>query len=194
MKSYPIKQVCVYAASSDAVGAVYKDAAHRLGCLMAAAGWDLVYGAGNIGLMGVIGQAIHAGGGRVIGVIPEKLKGLELAWEGADELIVTRDMRERKAIMEERADAFIALPGGFGTLEEIVEVMVLKQLWYHQKPLLFLNVNGVYDKLIAFFDHLIDENFIKPSLRKLYQVASTPEEAIEQLRNYDPEMPTEKWF
>jgi len=189
-----MKTICVYAASSEALHQEYADAARRLGQLIAERGYNLVYGGGSIGLMGVLARAVHESGGHVIGVIPERLRGLELAYEAADELIVTRDLRDRKAIMEDRADAFIALPGGFGTLEEIIEVMVLKQLWYHEKPLVFMNVRSFYDKLIAFFDHLVTEQFIPASHQSLYHVCNTPEQAITYLDTYETMTPEQKWM
>jgi len=176
-----IHNICVYAASSDTVAPPYIEAARRLGALMAQRGYTLVYGAGKLGLMGVLARAVHQGGGRVLGVIPDRLRGLELAYEDADELIVTPDLRTRKAAMEERADAFIALPGGFGTLEEILEVLTLKQLRYHQKPLVFLNVDGIYNGLLAFFEDLIAQNFINDTHRMLYRVSPTPEAALDFL-------------
>ena len=189
-----IRSVGVFAASSDAVGAEYRDAAERLGALLAERGLALVYGAGKVGLMGVLARAVREGGGRVIGVIPEKLRDLELAYLGADELIVTQDLRERKLVMEERADAFIAMPGGFGTLDEVIEVLVGRQLWYHEKPLVFLNINGIYDKLIGFFEDLIGGRFIPASHRELYHVCASPEEAMLFLDSYEPVAPHGKWF
>ncbi|HDP34823.1 MAG TPA: TIGR00730 family Rossman fold protein, partial [Candidatus Hydrogenedentes bacterium] len=175
-----LQSICVYAASSDALDDNYKDAAQRLGALIARHGHTLVYGGGCVGLMGVCARAVHArGGGRVVGVITDKLVDLELAYRKADELIVTGAMSERKRIMAERADAFIALPGGFGTIEEVMEILVLKQLWYHQKPCVFLNVDGIYDHLFAFFDALIEARFIKDLHKRLYRVCSSPEEAYE---------------
>lgn len=188
------KNICVYASSSDAVPAVYRDAAATLGALMAQRGHRLVYGAGQVGLMGDVARAMHANGGHVTGVIPERLRTLELAYEGADELIVTQTMRERKAIMESRAGAFIALPGGFGTLEELVEVLVLKQLHYHQKPIVILDITGVYEGLFTFFRRLCEENFIKESHFALYRVVGTPLEAIEYIETYVPAAPEPKWF
>ncbi len=190
-----MKNICVYAASSDALEQTYKDAAHRLGTLIAQHGHTLVYGGGCVGLMGVCARAVHAaGGGRVVGVITDKLVDLELAYHDADELIVTTTMSERKHIMAEKADAFIAMPGGFGTIEEVMEVLVLKQLWYHQKPCVFLNVNGVYDHLFAFFDTLIDARFIKELHKRLFRVCETPEDAYDYLDNFTPEPVHGKWF
>lgn len=189
-----MQNICVYAASSDAAAPVYKEAARRLGLRIGQRGLTLVYGAGNLGLMGVMAEAVHAGGGRVVGVIPRKLNDLKLAYEQADELIVTEDMRQRKAAMETRGDAFVALPGGFGTLEEILEVLVLKQLWYHDKPVVFLNINGIYDGLLAFFDALIEQRFIKPEHSGLYAVAETPDGVFAFLDQYVPAEPHGKWF
>lgn len=188
------KNICVYAASSDALATVYAESAQALGTALAQRGHTLIYGAGNIGLMGIIARAVHAHGGKVVGVIPEKLRDLELAYREADELIVTNDMRERKALMEHRADAFIAMPGGFGTLEEILEVIVLKQLWYHDKPLVFMNVNGIYDGLLGFFERLIEERFIKDTHRELYHVADTPGAALDYIETFVPVKPHKKWF
>ncbi len=190
-----MKSICVYAASSDAVDACYRDAAHRLGELIAEHGHDLIYGGGCVGLMGVCARAVHnRGGGRVVGVIPDKLVDLELAYHEADELVVTATMSERKRIMAERADAFIALPGGFGTLEEVMEILVLKQLWYHEKPCVFLNVNGIYDHLFHFFDSLVAEHFIKRSHKEFYHVCASAEEAYAYLERYVPGPVHGKWF
>jgi uncharacterized protein (TIGR00730 family) len=178
--------VCVYAASSSVVDAVFVDCARRLGVLLATHGHTLVYGAGNIGLMGALAQAVHGTGGKVIGVIPEKLRGLEVCYEEADELIVTKTMRERKAIMEERADGFVVLPGGIGTLEEVLEVLVLRQLHYHNKPIVFLNIDGYYDDLLTFFRHMVETRFLLHSLDKLIHVAKLPEDAIAYLDTYEP--------
>ncbi len=188
------RSICVYASSSNAVAPVFQEAARTLGRCLAQRGDTLVYGAGNLGLMGEVARATHANGGRIVGVIPEKLRDLELAYEKSDELIITRDMRERKAIMEQRADAFIALPGGFGTLEELLEILTLKQLWYHNRPLVLLNTAGIYDGLTAFFETLMQENFIRKSHERLYRLCSTPEEALDYIDAYTPEEPHGKWF
>jgi len=189
-----IRTVCVYAASSDAVPTLYRAEAERLGALIAQRGYQLIYGAGQVGLMGDVARAVHAHGGHVIGVIPERLRTVELAYEQADELIVTETMRERKAIMEQRADAFIALPGGFGTLEELVEVLVLKQLHYHDKPIVALNVGGAFDALFAFFHRLRDDRLIKASHFDLYHVANDAETALAHLVDYVPRVPEPKWM
>ncbi len=178
-----IKTVCVYAASSNTLDGAYAEAARRLGVLLAQHGFALVYGGGNNGLMGVLAEAMHAEGGRITGVIPDKLHGLELAYDGCDELIVTHHLRERKAVMEARADAFIALPGGFGTLEEIMEIVTLKQLQYHHKPVMFLNVNGIFNGLVQFFDTLLREHFITQDHLKLFHLLESPEAVLEFLES-----------
>ena len=192
--THPIHHVCVYASSSDAVDPVHAAAARTLGRGMAERGQTLVYGGGNIGLMGVIAREIHAGGGHVIGVIPEKLRDLELAYELADELIVTQSMRERKAAMEARADAFVALPGGLGTLEEILEVLVLKQLCYHNLPIVFLNTLGIFDSLFRLLEDLCTGHFVKESHRALYHVAAEPEEVFHHFETYTAPVPETKLF
>ena len=189
-----MKNICVYTASSDALAQRYKDAARQLGILIAQHGHTLVYGGGCVGLMGECARSVHEEGGRVVGIITDKLVDLELAYHDADELVVTTTMSERKRIMATRADAFIAMPGGFGTIEEIMEVLVLKQLWYHNKPCVFLNTAEIYNHLFAFFDALTKEQFIKELHKKLFHVCTTPEEAYAYLDNYTPEPVHEKWF
>ncbi|MBI3118299.1 MAG: TIGR00730 family Rossman fold protein [Candidatus Hydrogenedentes bacterium] len=186
--------LCVYASSSDALSPVYKEAAESLGRLMGTGGHTLIYGGGKIGLMGVLARSVHQHGGHVVGVIPEKLRTRELTYEEADELIMTKTMRERKSIMEERADAFVALPGGLGTAEEVMEILVLRQLAYHEKPLVFLNTNGIYDKLFEFFHALTEERFVKPEQRHLFFIAATPEDIFRYLEEYNPEPHVDKWF
>ena len=190
-----MKSICVYASSSDAVDEAYRVEARRLGELIDEHGHTLIYGGGSVGLMGVCARAVHArGGGHVTGVIPSKLVDLELAYHDSDELIVTETMSDRKRIMAEKADAFIALPGGFGTLEEIMEVLVLKQLWYHEKPCVFINIKGVYDHLFRFFDDLVTEHFIKDSHKSFFHVCATAREAYDYLLAYEPGPAHGKWF
>jgi uncharacterized protein (TIGR00730 family) len=188
------KNICVYSSSSNAIAPVYFEAAEALGRLMARRGDTLVYGGGSIGLMGVMCRAVHEEGGHVIGVIPKRLRLKEVCYEESDELIVTETMRERKAVMEERSDAFIALPGGFGTLEEIVEILVLKQLGYHAKPVVFLNTNGFYDKLTAFFEHIIEGQFAKHHFRDLFVQVGDPDGALRYVDEYVPVTAEKKWF
>lgn len=192
--SYTIQTVCVYASSSDALAPTYKDAARKLGLAIGARGLTLVYGAGHIGLMGITARAVHEAGGRVVGVIPDMLHERELSYMEADELIITAGMRERKAIMEDRADAFIALPGGFGTFEEALEVLTLKQLHYHEKPVCFFNVNAFYTPLLGCFERLFAEKFTQEQHRHLYHASDSVEGLFAYLDNYQPIAPVDKWF
>jgi len=187
-----VRTICVYAASSDTVDSVYREAAAELGADAARRGMTLVYGGAHVGLMRAAAEAAQSAGGPVIGVIPRAIEERGLAHGGADELHITRDMRERKAEMERRADAFIALPGGFGTLEELAEILVLRQLRYHAKPIVLLNTAGFYDPLLALFEHFYESRFAKPEHRALYAVATTPAEALDRAAEPPTELP-EKW-
>jgi uncharacterized protein (TIGR00730 family) len=178
-----IRSVCVYAASSQAVGPEYVAAADTLGALLAQHRLTLVYGGGKIGLMGALARSVHEHGGRVIGVIPHYLRTVELAYEAADELIVTSGLREREAAMEERADAFVAMPGGFGTLEEVLEVLTLKQLGQHTKPVVFLNTSEFWQPLLQMFERFIAQHFARPESRLLYQVVAEPAEVLTHLQD-----------
>jgi uncharacterized protein (TIGR00730 family) len=188
------KTICVYSSSSDAVSEHYFEAAEELGSLIGERRYTMIYGAGNIGLMGRLALAVHQHGGNVIGVIPEYLNNFGLAYEAADEIIVTTGMRERKAVMEQRADAFIALPGGFGTLEEMLEVLTLKQLQLHRKPIVFINTLNFYEKLFQQFEHLFRESFAKEDQRKLYAIAANAHEALTYIDTYQPPALQKKWF
>ncbi|MBN1512350.1 MAG: TIGR00730 family Rossman fold protein [Phycisphaerae bacterium] len=188
------KTICVYCSSSDAIDRVYFEAAAELGRQLAVRGWSLVYGGGNVGLMGAVAEAVHAEGGRVVGVIPRTLADKGLAYAAADEMIITRDLRERKATMEARADAFIALPGGFGTLEELVEIVTLKQLSFHSKAMVLLNTAGFYDGLLEVFERMYALQFAKPVYRKLYHVADTAADALDHIAAYQPPVLDQKWY
>jgi cytokinin riboside 5'-monophosphate phosphoribohydrolase len=161
------KTICVFCSSSDTLDEIYFQAARDLGEAMAQRGWGLVYGGSDVGLMGAVARAVHLHHGTVTGIIPQTIHARGIAYQTADELLVTRDLRERKAEMERRADAFIAMPGGFGTLEEIVEVLTLKQLQLHLKPIIFLNINGFYDPLVTLFEHFYQQKFAQPDSREL---------------------------
>lgn len=189
-----IRSVCVFSSSSDAVARHYLEAATTLGAALARRKLTLVYGGGKVGLMGAMAQAVHAQGGKVVGVIPHFLRRQEVAYEAADELVVTRDLRERKAIMESRADAFVALPGGFGTLEEIMEILTLKQLETHAKPIVFLNTRGFFNPLLNLFEQLFREQFTKADFRAHYHVASEPDDVLAHLDCYQPPPTVRKWF
>jgi hypothetical protein len=171
------KNFCVFAASSADIAPLFYQAAVRLGTLLGQNGHTLVYGGGNCGLMGALARAVRAAGGKVTGVIPDSLRARELAYLEADHLHVTQDLRERKSLMEELADAFLVLPGGIGTLEEALEIMTLRQLGLLAKPLVFINTTGFYDPLFAFLDGLQGQGFLPAGAP--YTVAATPEEAVE---------------
>lgn len=188
------RAICVFSSSSDGVAPHYVELAEAFGALLAQRGMGLVYGGGRVGLMGALARAVHAHGGKVVGVIPDFLRTKEVAYEEADELIVTHDLRERKAIMESRSDAFVALPGGLGTLEEILEILTLKQLATHAKPVVFVNTRGFFDPLLALFEQLYREQFTKPEYRSHYHVAAAAHEALDHIENYEPPAPVAKWF
>ncbi len=187
------KVICVYSASSTAIDKVYFDAAAKLGRAIAENGDILLYGGGLLGLMGAIAKAVHANKGKVIGVIPKALNLKGVVYDTCDELIITEGMRERKAIMDTRSDVFIALPGGYGTLDELLEIINLKQLNYHNKPVVILNINNFYDEILMQFEHIINQQFAKPEYKKLYFVTSDIQEALEYIKSYKPQKFSNKW-
>ena len=176
-----INSVCVYCASSTKIDALYVDAAHELGTLLGQAGIRVINGAGNRGLMAAISDAALAAGGKVTGVIPRFM--VEQGWHhtGLTELIEVEDMHQRKETMARLSDAVIALPGGCGTLEELMEIITWKQLGLYDKPVVILNARGYFDPLLAMFRRAVDERFMRPQHAGLWTVASTPAEAVEQL-------------
>ena len=176
-----VQNVAVFCASAYGANPVYRAAAEALGRALAEHEIGVVYGGAKVGLMCAVAEASLAAGGRVIGVIPEVLVDLEVAHHGITELHVTDTMHTRKALIASRADAFIALPGGFGTFEELFEVLAWHTLRLHQKPIVLLNVNGFYDKLIGFLDHCISEGMLKARNREVLLVANTVEEALKLL-------------
>ena len=173
--------ICVYCGSSPGRDPAYAAAAHAVGRLLAETGRTLVYGGGHVGLMGAVADAALAAGGKVIGVIPRALEEKELAHDGLTELRVVGSMHERKAIMADLADGFLALPGGLGTLEELFETWTWGQLGLHAKPYGLLNVAGFYDPLLALVDHMVDERFVGPAHRELLLVDSAPERLLERM-------------
>lgn len=181
-----IKTVCVYSSSSNSLSEIYYQIARELGILMATAGFDLVYGGGTLGTMYKNAQAVKEFGGKVIGVMPEKLYNLGVGNSGCDELVVTKCMRTRKEKLDTLADAVVAISGGFGTLEELSEMIVQKQLGYNNKAIVILNTNGFYDNLIRFFEDIISQNFAHDDSRELYYIAQTPQDVINYLKNYKP--------
>jgi uncharacterized protein (TIGR00730 family) len=184
------KFLCVYCASSSLVDPLYYSGAVALGRGLVARGWSLVYGGGNVGLMGAVAQAVKEAGGVVVGVIPEFMRERELAFTAADELIVVDSMRERKRLMAERAEAFVALPGGIGTLEELAEAMTERYLNLSRKPVVIVNQNGFYDDLLRFFSRMVDERFKSPGLGRLYAVADRSDAVwplLEQPTAFEPD-------
>jgi uncharacterized protein (TIGR00730 family) len=187
------KGICVFCASSDAVDGVYFEAAAALGVEIARRKYHLVYGGTSVGLMRAVAHSVHAQGGHVIGVIPEAIRDRGIAYEAADQLIVTRTMGERKAAMHELSRAFIVLPGGFGTLEEFFEVLTLRQLRYHDKPIVLLNVNSFFDPLADLFRHLYAGRFARSEHHSLYHIAATAAQAMEYVDGYRPVEYPDKW-
>jgi uncharacterized protein (TIGR00730 family) len=178
---YMIRNIAVFCASSNGSHFIYKATAEELGRALAVRNIGLIYGGSSRGLMKAVAEAALAANGKVIGVIPEVLVDLEVAHHGITELHITSTMHTRKALIGEKADAFIALPGGFGTLEELFEVLAWHTLKIHAKPILLLNINGFYDRLLNFLDHCVTEGMLKPESRKLLCVANTVEDALLQL-------------
>lgn len=166
----PGLSVCVYCGSRDGSEPAYADAAGQVGALIGRRGWQMVYGGGRAGLMGRTADAALAAGARVVGVIPQSLMQRELGHTGLAELHVVETMHQRKQMMAEHADAFIALPGGIGTFEELFEVWTWRQLGYHDKPVALLNVAGYYDKLVEFLDLTLQRGFVQPTQRELLLV------------------------
>ena len=182
-----INNVCVFASSCDYLEKSYYEAASELGKELAAAGFDMVYGGSCLGLMWACAQEVKNGARRLIGIMPQKLREMDVFSDYCDEFFVTPCMRSRKAKMDEMSDALIALPGGFGTLEELSEMIVQKQLGYNKKAIVILNTNGFYDKLLSFFDEIIEQKFANKAASNLYFVADTPSEAVDYLKNYNPD-------
>jgi len=189
-----IQSVTVYCSSSSAIDSIYVDAAVELGEAIAAQKWNLVYGGNSVGLMERLADAVRAGKGRVIGITPQLFIDKGVHDQKCDEFIVTECMRTRKAQMEARGDAYIAMPGGLGTFEEIFEIIVGKQLKYHNKPIVLLNINDYYRPMLEQIERGIEQNFIKSKAMDLFCVASDVPSAIEHIRSYVPTRIADKWF
>ena len=179
-----IKSICVFCGSSESVDNSYKAIATELGCAIGKKGVDLVYGGASIGLMGCVARGVHEERGKVIGILPEFFHTKDIGYLDADELIVTKDMRERKAKMDERSDAFIVLPGGIGTLEEAIEILSMRQLKLSDKPLVFINTGGFYDKLNDTFTSMIDLGFAKENIHSMYAMSPDPSSALEYILSF----------
>ncbi len=178
--------VCVYCGSRHGLRPVYTAAARELGAAIGARGWQLVYGGGKVGLMGEVADATLAAGGRVVGVIPESLQKLEVGHPGLSELHVVPTMHVRKQLMAQKADVFIALPGGIGTLEELYEVWTWRQLGYHDQPIGLLNAQGYYDDLLRFMAHTVGEGFLSPAQLANLQVGTDPQALLAELASRVP--------
>jgi uncharacterized protein (TIGR00730 family) len=181
-----VRRVCVYAGSNPGSDPAYADAARSLAALMAERGIGLVYGGGKVGLMGVLADTILQAGGEAIGVMPQALIDREIGHPGLTELKVVHSMHERKALMADLADAFVAVPGGIGTLEELIEVYTWSQLGIHDKACGVLNVRGYYDGLAAFLDHAVQEGFLRPQHRTVLTVAEDPGHLLDALAAFEP--------
>jgi uncharacterized protein (TIGR00730 family) len=186
-------RICVFTGSSPGRSDQYREVASTLGTALVEAGHSLVYGGAHVGLMGVVADAVLAAGGEAIGVLPSSLVEHEVAHEGLTELHLTDSMHERKALMAELSDAFVALPGGFGTLDEFFEALTWGQLGLHEKPCAFLNVAGYFDGLLTFIDHAVDERFLRAEQRDSLIVATDPAALLDAIARYQPTH-VEKWI
>jgi uncharacterized protein (TIGR00730 family) len=181
-----LHRVCVYAGSNAGARPDYTVAARELARSLVARGIDVVFGGGNVGLMKVVADTTMVAGGKVIGVIPEALIAREVGHHDVTELRVVSSMHERKALMADLSDGFIALPGGFGTLEEVIEIATWAQLGLHTKPFGLLNVAGYFDALVAFFDHAVTEGFVRPQHRETLLVAERPASLVDAFERWQP--------
>jgi uncharacterized protein (TIGR00730 family) len=191
----PLHSICVYSSSSDVIDPAYREGAVALGAALGRRGMRLVFGGSNTGLMGVVARAVKDHGGEITGVIPEIMRGTPYVYDGANEIVAAKDLRARKAEMEARADAFVVLPGGLGTLDELLEVLAAKQMHFHEKPIVLLNVNGFYEPLANLFEHLFRERFASAEHhRNLYHLADDIEDALSYLDTYAPPPFPARWF
>ena len=180
-----IKTICIFASSSNLIDEKYRKHAHELGELIAKNGYNIIYGGSNRGLMGIVTKTAFQLGANVVGVMPEMLRNMGIEEGNCSEFIVTKGMRERKAKMDEMSQCVIALSGGFGTLEELSEMIVQKQLGYNSKPIVLLNTDGYYDKLSEFFNKMIDENFAPKECSNLYFCTDSVQKALDYINNYE---------
>jgi uncharacterized protein (TIGR00730 family) len=187
-----MRRLCVFCGSAPGSQPEYLEAARELGQAMAANKIELVYGGGRVGLMGAVADAVMASGGKVFGIIPERLAAQEIAHNGLTELKIVKSMHERKAIMAEMSDGFVAMPGGFGTIEEYCEVLTWSQLGFQKKACGLLNTLGFFDNLIRLFDDMTSKGFVMPVHRELVLVSQDPKDIINQVSNYKHTAP-DKW-
>lgn len=188
-----MKRICVFCGSNAGGDPIFLETAGKVGEFLANENVEIVYGGGRVGLMGKVADSALANGGKVIGAIPAALDRKEIAHQGLTKIHIVESMHERKALMAELADGFIALPGGFGTFEEFCEIVTWAQLGIHQKPCALLNINGFYDDMIAMFDHSTANNFISREHRELVIVENNIEKLYEKMKNFRPPV-TEKWL
>ncbi|KAB2627861.1 cytokinin riboside 5'-monophosphate phosphoribohydrolase LOG8-like [Pyrus ussuriensis x Pyrus communis] len=185
-KSSKFRRICVFCGSNSGRRKVFSDATLELGNELVKRKIDLVYGGGSVGLMGLISHTVYEGGCHVLGVIPKALMPLEISGPSVGEVRTVANMHERKALMAQEADAFIALPGGYGTMEELLEIITWAQLGIHMKPVGLLNVDGYYNTLLALFDNGVEEGFIKPGARHIVVSAPTAKELVQKMEQYIP--------
>lgn len=181
-----MEKITVYCGSSPGKNPAFQSTAIQLGKVLAERKITLVYGGGSVGLMGVLAQSVIDHGGQVIGIIPQSIADMEVAFTSLGDLRIVEDMHTRKAQMAELADAFIALPGGMGTIEELMEILTWAQLGFHHKPCGVLNIDGFYDQLLHFLDRLVEDQFVAPENRSLLLVDHNPEGLLDQFLTYQP--------
>jgi uncharacterized protein (TIGR00730 family) len=189
-----VERICVFCGASPGARPSYREVTEELARLLVADGMGVVYGGGGVGLMGSLADAVLAEGGEITGVIPRSLTEREIAHRDVTDMRVVGSMHERKALMAELADAFIALPGGIGTLEELFEVFTWAQLGLHGKPCALLNVEGYYDGIATFLGHAVEERFLRDETRELLMVEREPAALLERLKSFEPQAVTPKWI
>ncbi|HOK38611.1 MAG TPA: TIGR00730 family Rossman fold protein [Bacteroidales bacterium] len=180
------KTICVFCSSSEDLRSDYYEMATKFGEKLASENYNLIHGGGSIGIMGRLMKAVFENGGQITGVVPEKLNKPNIVDDKYQRLIITTDMKERKEFMRQNSDAFVALPGGFGTLEELSEIITLKQLKYHDKPIVIFNYTNFFNKLIDFFEFFFNEHFAIPDYKQLYYVTNQIDDVFRYLKNYNP--------
>lgn len=183
--------LCVYCGSREGNDPSYVDAAESFGARLGERGYDIVYGGASIGIMGAVADSAMSAGSHATGVMPESMIDEELAHQGLDDLRIVNSMHERKATMADLSDAFVALPGGLGTLEELFETWTWAQLGYHQKPCSVLNINGYWSPLLQMIDHAVDSGFVDEMYRRMLVVGDEPDDLLDRLESYEP--PTDKF-
>ena len=188
------KKICIFCSSSEDLPKIYYQTVEELGKMLAYNNYEIIHGAGIIGLMGALIRGAAKYDAKITGVVPEKLNKKNIVSDSLQTLVVTADMKDRKEYMRQNSDAFIAAAGGFGTLEELMEIITLKQLKYHNKPIVILNTNGFYNTLFQHFDKLYQENFTNNDYKNLYHIASSPQEAIDYIQNYTPQNIFDKYL